>query len=417
MRKIVVVSFSFVKGGAAIAANKFVHLLSLDDSPFSYETICQSKAGYFHFFKRLISFLLSKLQFDKNPIKHSLNLFSYKPLVSRLKTSQTDIFHFHWINNDTLSVFDLDKIPSGSVFTLHDEWLFCGAEHCSRVLNEVESFKKGYKLFEADVWGIHWNYLIWKIKFNKLAGRQDIIYTVPSRWMLERAMSSLILKDAKVRYLPNPIDTSVFNRASVADITALKRQYNIFEDNIVIGFGAIGGKKNPIKGAQLLDLAFSLLKNKLSDRNVSEIVLLDFGGEVAESCKYGFRNISVGHIQNKNQLSTIYSSCDFFVVPSVVESFGQVAAESLSCETPVVCFDTSGLNDIVIHRQTGLVARSFDVESLAEQILAMINFSAAERKKLGLQGRVYIENKFSYDVVSKKYFEILFEAEQLKNKF
>ena len=40
--------------------------------------------------------------------------------------------------------------------------------------------------------------------------RKDIIFLVPSSWMLERAKSSKILRDLDIRLLPNPIDTNIF---------------------------------------------------------------------------------------------------------------------------------------------------------------------------------------------------------------
>ena len=71
----------------------------------------------------------------------------------------------------------------------------------------------------------------------------------------------------------------------------------------------------------------------------------------------------------------------------MVESFGQVAAEALSCSTPVVSFNTSGLKDIVIHNHTGMVAESFSATSLCDQIVELINKSSEDRLKMGKNGR------------------------------
>lgn len=411
-----IVSFSFLRGGAGIAANKFKQLLSDNTSSFEVDSITQDNASQFQFFKRLVSYALAKLQYDDNPIKHSLNLFSYAPVIESFKTQSQSIHHLHWVNNDTLSVFDFDKIPTGSVMTLHDEWLYCGAEHCYKVLDNTNDFINGYPFFKKGVYGLHWNYLIWRIKKSKLSHRADLIYTVPSHWMLKRAKSSLILKNSDIRYLPNPIDTELFKPASVEEIEAFKAVHLINESDIMIAFGAIGGKKNYLKGAHLLDEALVILQRRLSQDVAKNIKLIDFGGATSEGVLHGFRSISIGHIRDPRQLALLYSSVDCVVVPSMVESFGQVAAESLSCSTPVVCFDTSGLRDIVINQQTGLVAKAFEPESLADQLLTMIEMSSQARKVMGQEGRGHVVSKFSYPVVSEQYLKILQDAATIKQR-
>jgi glycosyltransferase involved in cell wall biosynthesis len=221
MFKFILISFSFQRGGAGIAANKFKNLLTGNPYGFSPSILSQDEAGRLQFVKRIISFILSKFQLDGNPIKHSLNLFSYSPVIKKFKAEPQSIYHLHWFNNDTVSVFDLDKIPKGSIITLHDEWLYCGSEHCYKVLDDTDEFRRGYSCFKKGVYGFHWNYIIWRIKKLKLSHRSDLIYTVPSLWMLSRAQSSLILKNADVRYLPNPIDTDLFNLAPVDKIMFL----------------------------------------------------------------------------------------------------------------------------------------------------------------------------------------------------
>ena len=414
MFKIVAISFSFEKGGAGVASARFLKILCDSKTRFKVDSISQDSAGKYQFFKRLISYGLGNLQFDGNPIKHSLNLFSYKPVIDSFKTKSQTIHHLHWINNDTLSVFDFVKIPAGSVITLHDEWLYCGAEHCYKVSDNSNDFEHGYHIFEKSVFGIHWNYFIWKIKYKILAHRHDLIYMVPSSWMYERAKLSAILKNADVRLLPNPIDTDVFKAASELDTHEIRSDLNIDAGKFVFLFGAIGGKKNKLKGFDYLEQAFAMLAMSIDAESASNLVLIDFGGSISEGSLHGFRSISVGHIKEADHLAKLFSMADCVVVPSMVESFGQVAAEALACETPVVCFDTSGLRDVVLHYQTGLVADAFDVESLSNCLLSVIKLSKDERLKLGQNGRLHVLDNFSYSVISKQYLNVIGDAIELK---
>ncbi|WP_044408420.1 glycosyltransferase [Thiomicrospira microaerophila] len=414
MFKLIFISFSFKRGGAGIAASKFKNLLTGNPSSFSPSVLSQDEAGRFQFSKRIVSFALSKLQFDGNPIKHSLNLFSYPPVIKKFKAEPESLYHLHWFNNDTLSVFDLDKIPAGSMITLHDEWIYCGAEHCYKVLDDTDCFQHGYSFFKKGVYGLHWNYIIWRIKQLKLSHRSDLIYTVPSRWMLARAQASLILKNADVRYLPNPIDTGLFNLASVDKITEFRNRYSFEGADIVFAYGAVGGRKNFLKGHHHLDEALGILRRYISPSLAGKVKFVEFGGEPSKTTVHGFDCVSVGHIKDPVELSLLYASVDCVVVPSMVESFGQVAAEALACGTPVVSFDTSGLKDIVLHEQTGLVAEAFSPESFAQNMLKIIEMAPEKRKALGLNGRAHVESTFSFPVVSQQYLEIIKDAVELK---
>jgi glycosyltransferase involved in cell wall biosynthesis len=416
MHKLILVSNSFNRGGAGIAANNFKNVLTTKPSGYSPSVLSQDKAGRLQFFKRIVSFVLSKLQFDGNPIKHSLNLFSYPPVLKKFKGEPESLFHLHWFNNDTISVFDLDKIPAGSIVTLHDEWLYCGAEHYYKVLEDAEDFQRGYYFFKKGVYGLHWNYIIWRIKKSKLSGRSDLIYTVPSRWMLTRAQSSLVLKNADLRYLPNPIDTGLFNLTPADKMAEFRNRYPFENADIVFAYGAIGGRKNYLKGHHLLVDSLGILSRKISRSMAGKVKFVEFGGKLSKSTVHGFECVSIGHLNDPTDLNLLYASVDCVVVPSMVESFGQVAAEALACGTPVVSFDTSGLKDIVLHDQTGLAAEAFSPESFALNMLKIIEMAPEERRALGLNGRAHVEKMFSFPVVKKQYLEIINDAVELKKR-
>lgn len=417
MPKLIFISYSLAKGGAAIAAYNF---LTLAKEMIGYEvhSVSQDSAGLIHYLKRVVCWILGKLQKDNNPTKHSLNLFSYPPVLQIFRKEKGSIFHIHWINNDTLSIKDFKKIPAGSILTLHDEWLYCGAEHYYKTDDPILDFVGGYKRKKKGLSGINWNYFIWRKKSSSLQGRKDLIFTVPSTWMLERAKKSQLLKNSTVVLLPNSIDTKVFSPAANESILAFRSSLSIAENAVVISFGAIDGTKNYLKGHQILSEAIELLGKKLSIKEREGLLFLSFGGkQKGKHIINGFPVFSLGHINSKSELALLYSSSDVVVVPSIIESFGQVAAEALASETPVICFKVSGLVDIVEEPKSGLLAEPYLASSLADQLEILIRMPKTLRKTMGKNGRDHVVQNFSREIIAEKYQEVLEMASRLKASY
>lgn len=419
--KINIIAFSFTRGGAAIAAQKFARLAQNFSEVTCYaaepsvvdglKVINPGKREYYiHLCKRVVSLLLLRLMKDENPIKHSLNLFSSNNAIRGLpeQGDSNIILHLHWVNNDTLSLFKLKDLPKFTIITLHDEWLFCGAEHCYPVKELEKKFVSGYSLSDKNIKGINWNYLIWNIKKKFISLRNDLIITVPSTWMLQRAKESIILGNKKIFLLPNPIETDKFLPLEPQIRIQKRKSFNIQDNDILVAFGAIGGQKNRLKGHSILLEALSIVRRILCAQKLTNFKLLLFGGASVESFKE-FQVINLGKLHSIDAMRQMYCISDFVIVPSLVESFGQVAAESLACETPVVAFRTSGLTDI-INDKTGFLAEPNDAESLARNIIQMISITPEKRKEMGRLGRLYIEEKFSPKVISKLYEDILLNA-------
>ncbi len=408
-----VFAYSFTKGGAAIAANKFNQIAS---QYLDYNVcVCEVKKGVsFHFCKRLVSFLLVKMQYDDNPIKHSLNLFSDRRMVKKMSSICQTPTHIHWINNDTISIFDFDKIPSGAIVSLHDEWLYCGAEHVAILQGKTyePEFVTGYKFFKPSFVGVNWNYIIWRIKLKKLSQRKDLLFTVPSSWMLDRAKKSVILQELDIKLLPNPINTDIFKRSDKTEIERFRMRQGIDENDFVIAFGSFSGNANFYKGQHLLNEALTLFEKNHTNKFSNNIKFVSFGAKIP---KRNNNVLELGFFSNETDLSLFYSSIDCLIITSMVESFGQVAAEAVSCEAPVVCFATSGLRDIIIDGETGLTAPCYNVKALANQIQKIVEMDEKERKSIGKKGRKHIINNFSFPKVAEKYAAVLKQAQQKVN--
>jgi len=51
------------------------------------------------------------------------------PWVTRINDSDADVVHLRWVQEEMLSISDFARIKKPIVWTLHDMWAFCGAEH------------------------------------------------------------------------------------------------------------------------------------------------------------------------------------------------------------------------------------------------------------------------------------------------
>jgi len=403
-RVISIVSFSESRGGAAKAALKYfialkertvpVQLVVVEKYSKDSKVVAPGKLiFYVHFLKRILVFFLQNLQKSSNLTKHSTNFFSCCQVLKNINNSE--LVHLNWINNETIALEKIPSINAKIVITLHDEWFYCGSEHYS--LGSTR-FIEGYNVANKNVIGVDLDQLTWARKERVLnAIRDRVIFTAPSSWMVSRATESALLGNFDIRLIPNCLDTELY-RPTTNDYLV---DYGVSAQNRVILFGAVHGKNMYMKGFDLLQEALRLLAIRLQDK--SNIVLVSFGGRAGKnSMDFGFRHVEIGPVMDASILVQLYSRADFTVVPSLVESFGQVAAESLACETPVIAFDYSGLKDIVIHKINGYLATPYSTESLCEGMLWLLDRDLSTLKQLGENGRRHVIETFSEDIVVEK---------------
>lgn len=413
-------AFSFTRGGAAIAAEKFYQLGAQHHQVRSYsveransedgsDRLAPSLMSFrVHFFLRLLEHILVSI-FSKNvEVKHSLNLFSCRLLRRAVRSCSApdEIAHVHWINNDSLSIRQLGRLPEHSIITLHDEWLISGAEHYRDPM-ALRAFDERYTFGGFSFCRLI-NRWIWERKYKALSARSDLIITAPSSWLRDRAASSLILRGNTIELLPNPINTEVFVPLEVDERARLRAELGLGPKDVVFCFGGVSLDKNRLKGGAELALALDRLAGKLSAEERKRIVLLIFGGDKASKEQLaGFRTLHYGRVASPDGMRGVYGLSDVTVVPSLVEAFGQVAAESLSCAVPVVCFNSSGLKDVVEHEVSGFVADFPSVGDLAVQLENAYRLGAEQRYQMGRVGRATIEARFSFSTVGSMYSSLL----------
>jgi D-inositol-3-phosphate glycosyltransferase len=143
------------------------------------------------------------------------------------------------------------------------------------------------------------------------------------------------------------------------------------------------GRIDPLKGIDNLIRALALLKNKDAKLAIvgggeSSLEGTEQLKELAAELGVTERVVFTGAVK-QDRMPYYYSSADVCVIPSLYESFGLVALESLSCGTPIVANDVGDLKNIVRQGETGYVVDGNTPELLAEKIDLVLGWSTDKR--------------------------------------
>lgn len=307
-----------------------------------------------------------------------------------------DVIVLHWVNSfiSDRSVRQLMELGKPVFWVMHDMWPFTGGCHydlyCESYKSDCAScpMLKKQRLRNISAFNL-------KRKRNLFAS-MNITMIAISRWEQTCAQESFPLKRKKVIWISNPLNTDIFKPTD--EQQELRGQYKIPEGKKVILFGADKALENATKG-------FTYLVEALRRMDGSKYVAVCFG-KASEKDRIQLPNIDIkylGTIQDEKKLAAWYSLADVFVAPSIQEAFGYTVCEALACGTPVTAFAVGGMLDQIDHRENGYLARLYDVEDLAEGI----EFCAENTKTLGKRARETVLERNSYEVIGKKYKEVL----------
>ena len=94
------------------------------------------------------------------------------------------------------------------------------------------------------------------------------------------------------------------------------------------------------------------------------------------------------------------------IIPSRIDNLPNTALESLMCSTPVVAFRTSGLVDIIDHKENGYLQKPFDIDDLHNGIEWILNLDKNIYELLCDNARKKALTKYNPIKVSNKYLNL-----------
>jgi glycosyltransferase involved in cell wall biosynthesis len=320
-------------------------------------------------------------------------------VMKRVHSLGINVVHLNQFNHGFLGMSFLRKCMRPLVWTLHDWWGITGGCHFP---GDCKRHRSGCGL--CPVLGSNAKLDLSRLNFaakSRIWPKANVRLTSVSSSLRADIQGSRLLKGKPVEVIPNGLDLEVFRpipKTIARNVLAIPR------DTRVLLFGANAFRVDVNKGfATVAELSrhFSGLPGNV------RCMILTFGDNtpIGEG-ELGISNRSLGYVSDEVTLALLYSAADLTLVPSRQESFGLTAAESLACGTPVLCFRTGGLTDIVDHKVNGFLADPFsngDFIHGAEWLLQELN-SPERSQQLRDCAREKALREFDIKRVSQRYF-------------
>lgn len=292
------------------------------------------------------------------------------------KRYRPDIIHLHWINHFSVRYSTIADVQAPVFWTLRDMWPFTGGCHyavdCKQYIDECGACPVLGSTSNLDLSRLIWNH-------KKRTNLQNVHFVGISRWVLNEFQQSK-LASPKVSYVPNGIQTKEwFPENEIDDILTFAK-----------------GRKIILIGAINLNAAYKGGKfiTDLTTKISSEKYCIVAFGKVDSLFTHNLQLdvLSLGVITNQSYLRAVYSSCNVYLFPSVLEAFGKTVVESILCGTPVVCFGNSGPGEIVEHGKTGYICDMSNISELVDGVAKASTLEITPASRMDVARRFSVEH-------------------------
>lgn len=248
-----------------------------------------------------------------------------------------------------------------------------------------------------------WDTALLRRLFNYVFGR-NLLKDASKLFALTRLEASQFLQrgieDDKIVVIPNAIDPEDFSNPPPKGY--FRNLFGLTDEEIILYLGRI----SKLKGLDILIKAFSLLKRRSNVKLVlagPDDGLLEPLQKIVASLKLRDKVLFTGALTRKLVVGAL-NDASVTVYPSLQEGFGIVPLESGIMGKPVIVSDYPSM-EFVKKGQFGLVVEYGNIIQLKEALETILE-DPELAKKLGQNGKSYVLENFSWNVVGRKVEDI-----------
>jgi glycosyltransferase involved in cell wall biosynthesis len=236
----------------------------------------------------------------------------------------------------------------------------------------------------------------WRHK-RRVYRRARITFVAPSRWIERTARESPLIGHLPVEYVPNGVDTNLFRPIPESAARAL---WGLPADAPIVLLDTMTFQE-PRKGSAVVGDLLAQLRVAAGGLRL-HLLLAGVRRPACEASLAGrFSFTATGYVDEPRLMATLYNAADLLLHPSVSENLANAAMESLACGTPVFCFDTGGMRDVVADGETGYAAPLGGVAELAAHVVEFLRAPDAARR-MASRCRERMESEFSAEQEARR---------------
>lgn len=289
-----------------------------------------------------------------------------------------DIIHLHFCDDFINYPTFFKRVKKPIVWTLHDIGIGYGGFHYK---NDYDRLLTYFRQIEDE---------FLTIKKEAILNAENIHIVSLSQEMFDFCHRIDYLKNKTIFIIPNGVDTTQF---ILFDKNVCRNELNLLTDKKILLFVA--------EYVQTQSKGLDLLKESIKTLDKDNMLICIVGNYPKDMPQKDIVNTRYfGKVQDVNTLSKLYSSADYFVMPSSQEVCPQAPLEAMACGTPVVVFPTGAMKDYVLP-QYGVVCKDCSLEALKEGIKEALNKSYD-----GYQLRKYVTDNFSPSKIAQMYITV-----------
>jgi L-malate glycosyltransferase len=160
-----------------------------------------------------------------------------------------------------------------------------------------------------------------------------------------------------------------------------------------------------------VDHLLKVVKSLKKDIPTIKLIVIGNGAEKENLIKLAEEfeitdNVQFLHDLDYKQLISEMKKSNVLTLPSTREGFGMVLAEANACKIPVVAYASGGVVEVVEDGVNGFLVENMNLIELSAKTLLLLRKTKTS-KKMGLNGRLKVENYFNWDKIYLEYEEVL----------
>lgn len=392
--KVVIISHSDTRGGAAVAAMRL--MLALRAEGHDARMLVAHKgsadpnvsvAG--PAWRLKMCFLREHLTiFLRNGLSRS-HLFQASiancglPLSRHPWVREADAVVLGWVNQGLLSLREIGRIQAPVTWIMHDMWNLTGVCHhageCQRYKGHCGCCPLLASRRQADLSRSAW------LSKQRLYDLKSIRFVAVSRWLAGKCNESELMAGQRVDVVPNPFPAEEY----YTEPARPRSDLGLPEGKCLIAMGA-ARLDDPVKGLELAIDALNAVK-------APDAAAVFFGGirDASALARLKMPYVHLGPVDLATARE-VYAHADVVLSSSLYETLPTTLIEGMAAGCVPVTFGDGGQADIVDHLSSGYIARRRDSADLA----AGIDWALAGNvDKQSLPG--IIRNRFGARAVAK----------------